>query len=208
MLTRPTDFLDEKALDPSEGNYLRGIRAAVYGLWSNQIGFADYVQMMVETIDNGLRRAWYQGADDMGIQPEELTPAENQAILNEINSNIGYVYPLGNDIMAADKAHGGKLTPFYRRADMWGGRFEAVRSRARMMAGQDQKLQWQMGPTREHCTDCQRLDGRVYRASIWRSIGLEPRSRLLECRGYKCLCRFVPTTLPSTRGRPPYLGAF
>ncbi len=194
-----------KALDRGETDYSRSIRSAVYGLWSGQMSFPGYVQTMVGAIDRGFTRAWMQGASDCGIGEGELTPEENQALYTEINSEISFIYGFADDIMAGSRDNKGKLGPLYSRAEMWVNRFEFIRSMARSMACKDQKLQWKMGPTKEHCKDCIRMNNRVYRASIWDKYGLVPRSRDLECGGYHCLCEFVPTNLPVTPGRPPGL---
>lgn len=57
----------------------------------------------------------------------------------------------------------------------------------------ERKLRWQVGPT-EHCGDCARLDQQVHRASAWIASGWRPQSRGLECRGFRCQCRLLPTT--------------
>lgn len=194
--------LYEKALDRSEANYLRGIRSAIYGLWAGTIDFPNFVTIMVDLIDVGYRRAWLQGMSDFGLGPEDMTADEERALQFDIGNETTYIYDLGTAIQTADKLSGGKLAPFYARAEMWANRFEAIRSEARMMAGEDEKLEWVMGPTKEHCSDCLRANGKVYRASVWASTGLQPRSRDLECRGYKCLCELVPTDAPLSRGRP------
>lgn len=192
-----------KALDRGERDYSRSIRSAVYGLWSGQMSFPGYVQTMVGAIDRGFTRAWYQGAGECGIKEGELTSDESQALYTEVNSEISFIYSFADDIMRNSKVNKGKLTPLYQRAEMWTNRFEFIRSMARSMACKDQKLQWQMGPTKEHCVDCIRLNGRVYRASVWDKYGLVPRSHNLSCGGYRCLCRFVTTSMPVTSGRPP-----
>jgi hypothetical protein len=56
-----------------------------------------------------------------------------------------------------------------------------------------------------NCTDCRRLNGRVYRSSTWRKADLYPRKHTLECKGYRCACEFVLTSKPCTPGFPPRL---
>jgi hypothetical protein len=183
--------------------YRRNIRAGVYGLWSGRFNFAQFVFHMVAAIERGFRRAWYDGAAECGISPIELTNLELDRLRLETNTEISYVIPFADDIDATDKASGNLLRPLQNRAELWANRYEAIKSMARSYACKDQKLEWVWNPLKEHCTDCGRLNGRVYRASIWRKYNLEPRMKTLACRGYNCGCEFRVTTNPVTPGRPP-----
>lgn len=61
---------------------------------------------------------------------------------------------------------------------------------------EEPRYKWQYGDT-EHCTDCLALNDVVLTASEWRRIGIRPQSPDLECGGWRCKCRFVPTDEPS-----------
>jgi len=56
---------------------------------------------------------------------------------------------------------------------------------------------WELGPTKEHCTDCLYLSGTVLTASEWIQTGVAPQSPDLECNGFRCMCSLVPTEAES-----------
>jgi len=199
-----------KAVSPVAGvnrrnfaSYASGIRSAIYGLWSGQIDLFNFVDSMISTLEHGLRRSWYEGAAQCGIQPAELTLDELDAMRFLINSQVNYVMGLANDIQAADKSKKGKLRPFIQRGQMWINLYNQASNQARQMACKDQKLKWRVGPTKVHCISCATYNGRVYRASIWQKYNIRPQDYALECRGFKCLCEFFPTDEPVTPGFPP-----
>jgi hypothetical protein len=75
------------------------------------------------------------------------------------------------------------------------------------MACEDQKLQWVMGPTKEHCNSCLRLSNKIKRASYWRRVNVYPQSPPnpnLECNGFG-LCQLLPTDERCSPGPLPRL---
>jgi hypothetical protein len=98
-----------------------------------------------------------------------------------------------------------KLSDADGRLALWKARFDDVRNRAKMILGQDAKLEWIYGDT-EHCDTCARLNGVVKRASFWMSHGVLPQAPpnpRLKCGGWKCQCSLEPTDKRLTRGRMP-----
>ena len=189
--------------DKRETDYQGGLRSAVRGLWAGEISWLDSIDWMTREIERSYTRAWADGLSSCGILLDEMTPEEQARLSLEINMEIQYVYSFANQILVASRSRGGKLKPLYDRLDMWINRYNAIRDMAMTYACQDEKLKWVMGATKEHCTSCRRLDGRVYRASAWRSADLYPRKHSLECGGWRCACEFVPTSEPATPGFPP-----
>lgn len=53
-----------------------------------------------------------------------------------------------------------------------------------------------------NCGDCARYAGRTHYAKDWMAAGAVPQSRNLECRGYRCDCKLVPTKGPVSAGTP------
>jgi hypothetical protein len=184
-------------------DYKRNVRAPVYGLWNGTLGLFDFVDSMSINIRTGFTRAWYQGAAECGIKPSELTQEEKDKLESEINEEISYVVKMGKDIERNSKAEGGKWAPFQKRVELWANRYDNIYSTAMSYACKDKKLAWVMNPKKEHCSDCLRMDGRVYRASIWKKYNIAPRMRSLACGGFLCGCSFEITNAPATSGRPP-----
>jgi hypothetical protein len=186
-----------------EVDYQGGIRSAVRGLWSGEITWGDAIDWMAGEIERNFTRAWADGMSSCGLRMDEMTLDEDARLRAEISAEIQYIYSFASAIMSNSRANNGKLRTLYDRVDMWTNRYNYIRDLAKTYACQDQKLMWVMGYTKEHCSDCRRLDGRVYRASAWRNADLYPRKHSLECEGWRCACELVPTNQPATPGFPP-----
>ena len=189
-------------LSRRERDYQGSLRAAARGLWSGEEGFFNFLDAATRSIEHNFTMAWYEGLADCGISPSEQTPDEEARLRMEINLEIGYLYQFAWDISSNNKYNGGKLSTIFNRLDMWVNKYGMIRGLARTYACEDEKLMWVMMPLKEHCRDCLRLDGKVYRRSTWRKYNIYPRMPNLECGGYHCGCDLVPTSEPLSRGRP------
>lgn len=65
-----------------------------------------------------------------------------------------------------------------------------------MSADKNGMYEWVYGDT-EHCTDCRRLNGQRHRLKNWVKKNWLPQSSRLECKGFRCKCKFV-----KRRGEP------
>lgn len=192
-----------KGVDRGKADFARGVRSAIYRLWSDRGDMFDFVDGMSSALRRGLTRAWQAGAAEVGIQPDELTREEIDALNTLINEQIYYLIPFGQDIVERNKPSGGLLRNVNRRGEMWINRYEDARNQGKIMAAGNMKMEWVMGPTIEHCQDCLKYNGRVYRASIWNKYNIKPQSMNLSCHGFKCLCKFVATDKKVNKGFPP-----
>lgn len=183
--------------------YRLNIRTAVRALWSGTWDFYTFMDEMSLAIERAFTQAWYEGAKIYGVNPDELTEEEHARIVSEVNAETAYIGNFGQSIVVNSKAFGGKLSPLFSRAELWVTAYNRVRILASTYAAKDQKLEWHLGPTKEHCHSCSRYNGRVYRASIWRRHNIQPKMYELECRGYNCLCYFSVTNAPTNKGYPP-----
>lgn len=189
--------------DKSLATFKTSILAAARGLWAGKSDLLDFVDMMYSAIRRGYEQAWRDGAATCGIKPAERTPEEQVALDEMIVANQGYVVRYGDWIVEHNQAAGAKLQPVLDRAELWVNRYNEVKVRAQTMACQNQKYVWRWGPT-EHCADCRKMNGRVYRAAVWDKY-VRPQDSRLTCGGWKCQCRLEPTDDPVTPGRPPAL---
>jgi hypothetical protein len=194
-------------LSAREKDYQSAMRTATRGLWSGKNGILAFITQAEQAIEYYFTTAWNEGLGECGIAPSEQTADETARLRLEINTEIGYLWQFGYDIMRGSKLEGGKLTTIFNRLDMWTNKYAKIRALARTYACEDQKLEWVMNPLKEHCRDCLKLNGKVYRQSVWRKYNVYPRMPELECGGYKCGCDLIVTTKPLSRGRPP-LGGF
>lgn len=69
------------------------------------------------------------------------------------------------------------------------------------LANQEERYQFRLGNTQEHCGDCSRLNGQVHTASEWaQHSDMLPGSHSLECKGFNCLCTLQKTDAPVSGG--------
>lgn len=194
------------ALVETETSYGQSIRAAVRGLWNGSLSRFDFVDSMILTIRRNLTNAWYEGARSVGINaPDELSTAETDTLEAMIANEINFLFRFAGDIERQNKAAGGALTPLLERAGLWSNRYGDAQSRARLMASNDPKLKWVYGDT-QHCATCNKLNGKVKRASQWAAAGISPRrppNTALDCKGWKCQCTLDPTSDPLSKGPLP-----
>lgn len=59
---------------------------------------------------------------------------------------------------------------------------------------------WVLGNTIEHCTTCLTAHGQVHRLGTWVKAGILPQSNDLECGGWRCDCRLIPTDVLFAKG--------
>jgi len=185
-----------------EGDFRGAIRSAVRALWNNEWSLSDFLEQMSDAIDRYYEFAWQEGAAAVDVTPEERTDEEQIALYRQMSEALPHISGYAQAIIDGGKANGGALGPLLDRAELWVKRYNEVRNLAMQMAKRDAKLEWVIGPTEEHCPDCSKYNGRVYRASVWGEI--RPQHRSLKCHGYQCQCEFVPNSrYPATPGKPP-----
>jgi len=187
-----------------ESNYKSGIKSAVRGYWSGIFDYGQFLDSMGAVIDRGIQTAWYEGAQEMGISPADLSTDERDALRRFIADEYTHLRSFADFIDEHSRAEGGKLATVFARAELWVQRYNRVREVAKTMTATNPPLRWIFGATEEHCDDCSRVAGRVYRKDTWDRYGWVPGSRALACGGWRCDCRRIPA--PGERitpGRPP-----
>ena len=158
------------------GNYRGGIRAAVRGLWSGAFGLDDFVDAMFTTIDLGIVQAWNEGAREVGVQPNELTPEERIARRQMIQNERQHVFNFGLWIEENSRENGGKLGTVFNRAEKWILRARDAKNNGMLSARADPKLTWIYDETKEHCRTCAKLHLKTKRKSFWERIGVKPQN--------------------------------
>lgn len=193
----------------NEDNYRRALTRAVSDLWAGRANGFDFIDAADRAVETWFRQEWYAGAALCGVQPDELTIEEQDALASEINQQITFLIPFMNDILNGSEARGGPLMPFLQRVELWVNDLGRIRTHAQNMACADQKAEWVYGDTISHCPSCSFYEGKVYRRSVWEKYlgpaGLLPRTKggALSCGGWRCLCSLENTNQPANRGRPP-----
>ncbi len=182
--------------------YRASLRAAIRGLWSNRLSQGEFIAAMQSAINRGLTQAFLIGARDCAASANDLTTEERAKLALFIVEQVSFVQKLSDDIVRSDKQQGGLLGRLISRADIWSNVWNEVKQTAEAMCKGNDKREWVLGPTKEKCKTCRSLSGRVYRYSTWLANVIPP-SLKTQCRGYRCLCRLMPTTKPITKGKFP-----
>ncbi len=188
--------------------FRRNIRASVRGLWTGALRKSQALSTFRASIERGIEQAWLEGAQECGIQEDELTVVELTARDEFIFEQNELAPNFINDIAAKSKANGGKLQPLMQRAEMWINQYSSAKQQSEALACADEKRQWKIGRT-EHCRTCLALNNQVRRLSFWQNNVLPrngPNERLI-CKGFNCQCVLRKTTKPITRGRLPRLAS-
>mgnify|MGYP001567339131 CR=1 FL=1 len=185
----------------SESAFRASVRSSVRGLWSGTLSRSQFNSALSSAIKRHLQVAWLEGAKDCGIAADELSEDETSALAEFIAEQIGYISGFAGAIREGDKVSKGKLQPLFGRAEMWINRYGEAKSKAKVLACGDKKLQWKINVNcSEHCSSCVGLNGKVKRASYWNKTGIAPRSKVLKCGGWRCCCEFSVTDKPVSRG--------
>jgi LAGLIDADG DNA endonuclease family protein len=186
-------------------SFQSSFRSTIRGLWSGALSITSASSALESAIRRGLTEAWLEGAGECGITEADMTTEEWGTLNIAIVNQFGYLPGLISDIVMNSKLNEGALAPLLDRADLWINQYNAVRAQAQSMACSDKKARWIYGDSISHCADCSRVEGKVYRLSVWAKYGWQPQSKDLQCGGWKCACSFELTDDPVTKGRPPAL---
>jgi hypothetical protein len=189
-------------------------------LWSYTLDFFrgditdnDFENSFFAAIENQLSKAWNEGADEVGVLPEDYTD-EDKAILDAIIADEKeYVTGLGVAVIdARDKVKDPEnitneerqafSSEFQSRIEIWSSRYTDVNNQAKLQFGGKEKLVWTLGATEEHCESCAALNGIVAYADEWVEAGIMPQSppnQALACGGWRCDCSLNATNARRTR---------
>lgn len=194
----------------SEDSFRRGLRHIGLAYFEQRVVFLDFIQEMNRLLAFHYSQAWEEGEKACGFTAAERTDEQRQRLQSEVARDMQSVYGLASHIesqharqVIGDAGKRIAWASVSSRLDLWANRYNAVRAAGQTIVCADRKMVWYLGRTEKHCTDCLGYEGRVYRASTWRGAGAMPQSRRLECGGWHCDCRLVPTDAPAMPGRPP-----
>lgn len=184
-------------------NYRSVLRSAVRGLWGGAIDAAQFDENMRLAESRYLTEAFSAGLAEGGIKLDEITIDEQIKIGEFIQRDSTFIPGFRDAIIQNSRANGGKVSPLFQRADQWVERYTEAKALGKAMALADQKAEFVLGPTKDHCRSCTGLNGRVYRYSVWiANNAVPPHNWSFECRG-GCQCSLVPTDKPITKGKFP-----
>lgn len=183
--------------------YQRALNAAVLEFYRDGEAGA-FIDEMIRLIEGQFTRAWNEGGRAVGIQPKNHTEEDDAELQRHIDNEIEFILPFAEEIEAARIAETGPK-PFQARVPLWVNRYNEMVNAAMLWFGGQERLEWVLGATEDHCEQCANLDGIVATARAWDESGFHPQgapNELLECGGWRCDCSLSPTKKPATDKQP------
>ena len=137
-----------------------------------------------EVFMEGMREGGLTDIDD-----EDMAEM-NEAVADWLATQIPHVNGFAADTQAArgDKA---AQSDILGRVVLWVNALRELGALGRAYAHNNQKGQWVLGSTREHCADCRRFARMKPHRMSWFRARKMPRSIDLECNGFDCRCDIV-----------------
>jgi len=172
---------------------------------------ATFTNRFKATIQSYLTQAWNDGAREMNVAPDEMSPDDLGILAAILNNEFKFVQRLADDIQAAADAGytvEDYTRAFWRRAVLWANRYKETANRARMTFGSKVRFMWTEGDTLQKCETCVALDGIVAYGWEWAAAGFHPQmppNPLLQCDGWGCDCDLSPTDRRRTPRALDYL---
>jgi hypothetical protein len=205
LLDELKTVLKQEPESENESDYRAELALIALAVWNGELNQTEAESRMEAAVTDNFRQAWIDGAEEGGVSESELTIDEEDALQQRTKEELAFVAAYVLWLMSHRQEDGTEAASVINRAEQWANRWLEVLTQGRGMAASDRKEKWVWDPTKEHCNDCRRLNGRVYRNSTWERWGIYPRSSRLECFGAHCGCERIPTDEPITPGRPPAL---
>lgn len=165
---------------------------------------ASFMSTFARSIDVELTKAWSEGADTVGVAPDEMTDDDIKQLGSIIDNEDNYIAGLADEIRGdqlKEMKPESLASKYGARVDVWATRYPDVVNRAMLWFGKKTRLIWRLGNT-EHCKICSRLSGIVAFSSEWQESGVhpsDPPNPTLSkdrggCGGWRCGCRMETTT--------------
>lgn len=163
-----------------------------------------FIGLMSETVGRYLRRLFLIGTDTGDI-PDTVAQADFDAILTlhrdsipgladdiydgryDANEETGQTAEVGRALLLA-------------RLVLWSNKGGECYPAGQLHNPAVEKYGWRLGSTVEHCDDCLRLNGQVHTKEDWRASGYRPQGGNLECGGWNCDCKYVPSAAADEGG--------
>ncbi len=174
--------LSEASAAAGAALYAKTLRGIARQVWQGKP--IDGLQLMWNAVSIGLTDAWNQGARACGIAPDELSLDEqirrDMLIVQQrqyIPEFLAWVNVHRRD--GPDKLFWRQILP---RTRSWANAWNRAYNEAQARACGNEKLMWVvhgLKMTKKTCKDCKKLNGRIYRASIWSKHNIYTQSAQL-----------------------------
>lgn len=200
--------LSIKALTQTRARFEAELERQFMSAFNEKIKRGAFISRMMTMLTRYSRLAYADGYEDAGSEidlndlDDDETEAANKWLNGFIDDQEQYVRNIADvlyadDQITADEIKGQKPTLW------WTGSVLPAYNHSLVEASKNARLKWKRNPAKESCRSCIALDGIVLTAKRWKSEGVEPGSRELECWGGLCGCGFETTKEKKYRGSLP-----
>lgn len=158
--------------------------------------------------------AFRDGMNAEGYDPESFSKAELAVFRAWESETSGYISNFGAEIFgkqyvnsAGEKVTGQGISEaeIAIRAEYWANKsLRDIYLKGQVLAAPTKRKIWRYDPRKEHCEDCEMLNGRVMTLENWEKFVM-PGSSKLACWGANCGCGLEDTDEPVTEGTLPRL---
>jgi hypothetical protein len=93
-----------------------------------------------------------------------------------------------------------RLPALGQRLSLWVLGALGLANIAQALGHPEERYEWVLGATVQHCDDCARLNGQVHTGDEWKRSGFMPQGRNLKCGGWHCDCKLMRTNRPTQGG--------
>ena len=185
----------EKAIIDLRKDY-NGYRMAVNELFLNlyyeNMSASDFTNQMNALIEKHYKEAYLFALAECAQTTLSLTVQED--LNKQIKEAQGYLPNLVAQITLQQIS----IEELERRIDLWANQYRRTITLARAFCDGSGRYEWVYHPDKEHCVDCEALNGTVLTLNEWIANGVLPQSPALACGGWQCGCNLVPTTKMKT----------
>lgn len=148
-------------------------------------------------VDRMGTRAYKEGLEASGVRDDPNTD-DNSRISVIQSRQVKFINNLADKLFSDAPPTELQLT---NKPEQWANKTLMSFYHDGLLSGRrNPMLKWVWSPEKEHCKDCERLNGQVHRANAWKRSGWQPQDSKLECNGDNCGCEYKRSR-GRTRGR-------
>lgn len=185
-----------KTISQAVGRYGDQLTNAVHDVFNGHSNAIDLRRVHKALLKEFAPIVYLEGLREGGITEldDEDQADMDEAISDWLGGQFEHVNQFARD--AFDAAKDKTLRPgILDRVEMWTDSLRSLGDLGRAYALQNERGQWTLGATEEHCDTCLKLSNmKPHRLSWFTSRGYIPRengSTTLDCHGFRCDCSIV-----------------
>lgn len=185
----------------TERTYRAGLYNAMIDGFNGSLSRKQFGVVGRDEISVAFLNAFKNGLEEGGVDPDEMTDEERDALKDETKAERGYWTALADEFYGEVMPLKGTLgfdvakERMLSRIDLWVNKgLEKVHNIAVMYARQNSMVRFVMNGTKNHCLTCSTADGQVHRARTFMKYNVFPRSDSCLCTGINCKCYLEDTT--------------